>query len=158
MAFAPMIAQEISIYNIFMCTARPGSSVFFPGSSVLRHAWVAQFFIAVPSTRFINYNFLAPFSISCTGDIAHVYDYRVSEVFDVMKMRCEMFEKKVEVEAKDKLKITGDLTEQPKSGNAAEIAGVAGPVTTVLACLGCGIAVACRVSLPWEWDHSLEQL
>ena len=64
------------------------------------------------------------------------------EVFEVMKMRCEMFEKKVEVEAKGKLKITGDLIEQPESGKAAEIVGVAGPVITVLACLGCGIAVA----------------
>ena len=64
------------------------------------------------------------------------------EVFDVMKMHCEMFEKKVETEAEDKLKITGDLIEQPKSGKAAEIVSVAGPVTTVLACLGCGIAVA----------------
>ena len=64
------------------------------------------------------------------------------EVIDVMKMHCEMFEKKVEVEAEDKLRIIDDLIEQPKSGKAAEIVGVAGPVTTVLACLGCGIAVA----------------
>ena len=53
-----------------------------------------------------------------------------------------MFEKKVEAEAEDKLKIIDDLIEQPKSGKAAEIVGVAGSVTTVLACLGCGIAVA----------------
>ena len=59
-----------------------------------------------------------------------------------MKMHCDMFEKKVEAEAEDKLKIIDDLIEQPKNGKAVKIVGVAGPMTTVLACLGCGIAVA----------------
>ena len=59
-----------------------------------------------------------------------------------MVHRCELFQKTIETTAQTKLAINKTLAEDPKGGKATEIADVAGPTTTVIYSLACGITIA----------------
>ncbi len=56
--------------------------------------------------------------------------------------RCELFQNTIETAAHKKMEIYKAFVKYPKGGKATEIADVAGPTTTVLFCLACGITIA----------------
>ena len=61
--------------------------------------------------------------------------------------RCKLFQRTIETVAKTKLKIKEAFVKDPKGGKATEIAAdVAGPTTTVIVGLACGVTAA--VGLP----------
>ncbi len=61
--------------------------------------------------------------------------------------RCKLFQDTIESAAQTKLKINEAFAKDPKGGKATEIAAdVAGPMTTVIVSLACGVTAA--VSLP----------
>jgi uncharacterized protein YjbI with pentapeptide repeats len=62
-----------------------------------------------------------------------------------MMRRCELFEKTVETAAQKKMEINKEFAEDPKGGKATKIVDVAGPTTTVIASLACGITAAMSV-------------
>ena len=62
-----------------------------------------------------------------------------------MMRRCELFETTVETAAQKKLEINKECAEDPKGGKATKIVDVAGPTTTVIASLACGITAAMSI-------------
>ncbi len=60
--------------------------------------------------------------------------------------RCKLFQDKIETAAEKKLEINKAFVKDPKGGKATEIADVAGPTTTVIVGLACGVTAA--VGLP----------
>ena len=60
--------------------------------------------------------------------------------------RCELFVMTVETAAQKKLEINKAFAEDPKGGKATKIVDVAGPTTTVVASLACGIITV--ISIP----------
>jgi hypothetical protein len=62
-----------------------------------------------------------------------------------MMRLCELFEKTIETAAQKKMEINKELAEDPKGGKATKIVDVAGPTTTVIASLACGITAAMSI-------------
>jgi hypothetical protein len=58
---------------------------------------------------------------------------------------CELFEKTIETAAQKKMEINKEFAEDPKGGKATKFVDVAGPTTTVIASLACGITAAMSV-------------